>query len=353
MLVSYSPLDGGNMERKGDISFVFNKPLDIISFNENFSLSPYSSTAVLFSPDKKSVTITAPDGWPVNQIYTWSVSPKVLSDDGYGMLYTKSGSFATDYYTELPDVQEVCPAADADGMYIYQEGVSIEGSLMEYTPIGIIFSKPMEKFSVQQAFTLEPSLSGELRQDAENKARYVFIPAEPYAINERYKMSISRSAQDTEGLSIYDTFTIFFNSINEYLTISSIQLDSSTTAADFSNNDIIHDHTFTLTNPVNARNWVMICIKFSSNIEAALWQKTVESIQITPVFPSTAASPYLISAAWNIDGSECISTWENFTRSSGGVSNYYMIKIAGGKNGVQNGRGEYIENDIWLIIKAL
>jgi hypothetical protein len=59
----------------------------------------------------------------------------------------------------------------------------------------------------------------------------------------------------------------------------------------------------------------------------------------------------LVSSFWDDSGVKL--TWQGFTRSTGSIAYFYILTVKGGKSGVVNGAGEYQEEDVCVVFKAL
>jgi len=350
-VICSEPADGGVIGADGKINIAFNKEIDYASFMDKFKISPSTSYKLIFQDDKKSLDIINAENWKLNTTYTIEFSG-VISNDGYILDMPFSMKFSTTDDNKLPELITVCPVMKDGDSYIFKENQGIEGQLYEDNAIGIVFSKPMNIFSVKSSVSFDPSLKGSVEAASDNdKTRFVFAPYEYYSIGTRYCLSISDSVKDESGFGIKESKSIFFTSINNHLKVNSIGFENADSITDFSVKDKIYERAVTDNSGVKTME---IVFNFSSAIEDTEKNKVLNYVSLAPLFPSSGAYPVLYYAEWDTsNNSELITKWENWTVSNGGVDYYYKLTIKGGKDAIKNGRGEYMEDDICVIIKTI
>ncbi|GHT92875.1 hypothetical protein FACS1894140_5520 [Spirochaetia bacterium] len=339
-------LASGKFE-SGSLVLIFSKPPVITSFNEKFSLSPFTDYHTDFIDGGKTVIITPKNGWQVNTSYTWLVRDMV-SSDGYLMKKEYSGAFSGLGDIEIPRLTEVCAVTLGDAGTLWHTGSVLDGALMEGQGIGFVFSKPMDEASVRSGLSFYPSLNGYLVKETDRK--FIFIPDEMYQIKKEYRLTISETVKDTSGTSIYEPELIFFMSTGRFLTVNSINLDDD--SASIVLGGIVQNYTL-LNAAAGLPLRLRMTINFSSVIPQPKRRAAADSISLTSLFPASAANPILLSAVWFDSGSRLVLDWERFTRTDGVVQYYYQIKITGGRQGAVNQAGEYLEEGIWAVFRAL
>ncbi|MDR3312265.1 MAG: Ig-like domain-containing protein [Spirochaetaceae bacterium] len=305
-----SPAEDGTIDRDGEILFTFNKAVNIASFNDNFSLSPYCAHRTMFSDDRKRVTVSATDGWPVNQIITWRL-PDLLSDDGYGIPVPVSGRFHTPVATGIPQVLGICPVTPATDGPIYRISEALDGNLLHDQSFGVVFSQPMDAPSVLSAFTMTPVIRGYLAPDPIDRARFLFTPQESYEPESRCQVTISSSARSAAGLDLAEPVSAFWTPLSRFIAVESICFGADPPITAFPARTAVD--VYLPAAPSKAR--LCVSIRLSSSAEPSARIPALGAIQASVLFPSTAASPSLVSAQWNPGGTELLMTWENFTAS--------------------------------------
>jgi hypothetical protein len=334
-LISSTP--GGNT-----LVFSFSRPVLVTSFNEKFSLSPYSDCHVDFSSDKTIVTVIPKNGWAANTIYQWSVK-ELISGDGYFMEKEYSGDFTCQIDTTLPVVETICPVSYDPVTPVWYTGKQLDGELLEGQAVGFVFSKPMDMTAVQNGIRFTPPINGYFIKTTDES--FVFIPEDSYQLRTEYRLTLSNSITDTSGIQLYADTTVFFTTANTYLEITGISFDDTNTP--LATDGTIIEHA------ILSSNRLKTIIDFSTEIPQNKRKDTVDGISLTVLFPNSASNPKLLSAQWSLNGSQLSLLWSGFTISTGGIINYYILTIPGGKTGVSNAAGEYLKEDVCVIFKAM
>jgi hypothetical protein len=324
------------------LNFIFAKPPAVTSFNENFSISPYMETDAIFSSDGKTVSVKPKTGWDINTIYTWTIK-NMLSRGEYIMEQTYTGTFRGLFDGELPELLEMCPVTYEDGGALWHRNTPLDGQLLEKQSIGFIFSKPMEEASVKSGISFYPNINGYILKRDEYK--YIFVPEETYRLKEQYRIQIARAISDVSGLKLFEDKSYFFTAMNDYIKIIAVKFDDNTYAmpADKRINEY----------KIAANNNMRVTINFSSAIPAEHRSKAVDAVSLDVLFPLSTANPSLISIGWSDNGSKLSMTWEGLQASTAGIEQFYSLTISGGRNSVINGFGEYLEEDVCVLFKAL
>jgi hypothetical protein len=78
----------------------------------------------------------------------------------------------------------------------------------------------------------------------------------------------------------------------------------------------------------------------------------ISQIKLSKIFPSCAPSPVLTSADWT-NGKMLNQVWSHFSdTNTHDHEHYYKYVIPGGQNGVTNGKGAYLKEDIVFYINV-
>ena len=75
-------------------------------------------------------------------------------------------------------------------------------------------------------------------------------------------------------------------------------------------------------------------------------------ITLSLLFPLSSKTPIKYSVVWNAGYTGIIISWTNVTQSTTDIDTYYTLNITGGKNGIQTSNGQYLKDDVCLIIKT-
>jgi hypothetical protein len=325
------------------LTLVFSKPPLITSFNEEFSLSPGTEYLAEFSPAGSTVTVRPRDTWGLDVSYAWEVK-NMVSADGWLMRKEASGIFEGPRDTSLPRLLEICPVSFDNPPALWHRGLSLDGNLLEWQGIGFIFSKPMDEASVKGGISLSPSLKGYFKRDGED--RFIFIPEEPYRLEEEYRILLGDTIKDEMGLSLFEPVQMFFTGAGRYLTVDSVTLDASNIP--LIPGGVIQEHYLgPVTPPAPFR--LTVNINFSAVIPPEKRKAALDAVSLSVLFPPSAHNPALIEARWANGGSRLSLAWEDLSQSSAAISNYYRLSVTGGARGPQNTAGEYLKEDLWFV----
>lgn len=344
----------GKDEKKSPLVFDFNYPVNTSSFAKNFSLNPQISYDFFLEEDGRRVLVVPQEAWAKNQRFSWAINQ--LEDEfGYYLDKTYQENFVWNTDTELPDLDEVVPiiSPDDSGHFVESQEKRL---LFDRQGILLRFSKDMDLNSIKDGISFEPSISGEI-QRGPSKREFLWIPEENWALEERYRMIISSDVQDLEGIQLERDEEIFFTVANQFLQVTSIHLGeyNSWEEGDLSEGDIQGVFKSGSNMEIYVKNegaTVITTINFSQPLCLESLQNNLHSITMEPFFPVTASYPILEQVSF--DGNRAlILHWRGFSVSSPEVNNYYRLKIAGGDSGIKTSVGNYLKEDVWLIIQVL
>ncbi|MGA1865073.1 MAG: Ig-like domain-containing protein [bacterium] len=194
-----------NVSVDTNISVIFNSSMDTNSVERSFSLAPTvtgeflwfdSDTRVVFQPDN-----------PLTSGTEYEVTVDTNATDKFGIPINYPFeipyifSFTTDYTTTI---LSSFPPDNEDSVSIYAN-------------IGIIFSGPMNKSSVEGAFSLlddqNTPVSGGFSWN-QSSTGFSFVPSDPLDPNHNYKASITTSAQSETGSPLAQGKTWQFTTVS-------------------------------------------------------------------------------------------------------------------------------------------
>jgi hypothetical protein len=328
------------------LTFVFSKPVLITSFMENFTLTPFTEYITTFSDDGAAVTIAPKNNWSENNVYAWTIK-NMLSNDRYLMKKEYSGKFYGLADAILPQFEQAYPVSysEAGSSWQWHHDMNIRTQLLEWHAIGFTFSKPMNEASIKAGITFYPNINGYFIKETDKN--FIFVPEEAYQIKKEYRITIADTIKDTSNLELYEQKLLFFTTANEFITVLSITFDNDTVP--MPTDGTIADHYMSSSIPAK----LVTVINFSTAIPQRNHSASVDAVSLSALFPPSAESPDLISAVWSLANTCLTLTWETFTITSMPIENYYILEIGGGANGVKNIAGEYLEEDVCVIFKAL
>lgn len=319
----------------------FNKPIDVNSFMQDFSIKPSCGTRISFSDGNRTVTVEPASRWPLNEVFSWSFDA-ALSGDGSPLPAPFESRFTSPVDVSIPEVIAVCPVTAGAIANAFDEGVSIDGHLVDDQPFGVVFSEEMSPTSVISALSIEPSLKGYFAKDGSSARRFVFRPLEPYEAGVTYTLRVAASASDALGLSMRRDVEVLFTSLNRNLRVTSIALGDESVIDDFSDKD--HLYSCDLSGDA-----LTVAVDFDASIGSERREIVVDKTRLSILFPRTLVAPSLIAARWENGAKRLVMDWKGFSPSVGDNDSFYYLEIPGGKSGVTDGRGQYMEDGVCVV----
>jgi hypothetical protein len=159
-------------------------------------------------------------------------------------------------------------------------------------------------------------------------------------------MIVSADTRDIEGLKTGEEYSINFIPDIPFLNVLSF-LPAGSPVADTIYSDILLP---VRVNPGTGE--FSFSVRFSLPFSWQEKQATALKITLIPFFPKTLAPVALQKVNWASDDrlSMC---WEGLTAGDNITPHYYKLTIPGGKNGIVNGIGMYMKEDITIYLEAV
>jgi len=130
-------------------------------------------------------TVHTVEGLSYGKRYYWSVIP--VTRDKTGVCYSGVWSFSVELLPEdRPSVESMRPTG---------------WNVSRNSSISIFFNTRMNMTSVEDAFTIEPDVSGHIKSSG---YRFSFIPDQPLSPGIVYRVSLNGTVRDAEGLELAD-----------------------------------------------------------------------------------------------------------------------------------------------------
>ena len=339
-------------ENEPFLEFQFNFPVDSPSFSKNFSLTPSISYSYQLEDEGRWVKIIPEEDWKYNQRYSWSIQG-LESQDGFVLDKRYEGDFLGQIDTELPVLERICGVHLVEGNeYFPKEGNEI--SLCDNEPLLFQFSKEMDFDSLNSGIRFEPSCTGQLRKGKNNR-EFLWVPEENWSLEEKYRVVVSSEVQDLSGISLAQQQEAYFTVDNEFLQVLSISLgDGGTEIRDFQSQGALQTALQDAV-PVSVQSQdscIVTKITFSKGFDPEGLVQALDSISMEVFFPLTASYPVLEKV--RVSGESSLELWwSGFSPSSDEVDNYYQLNIAGGASGPKSIAGNYLKEDVCVIIQVL
>jgi len=81
-------------------------------------------------------------------------------------------------------------------------------------------------------------------------------------------------------------------------------------------------------------------------------QNTARKITLSPFFPITLVPVALQYVDW-LPNDRLYMCWEGLKAGNSEIPHYYKLTIPGGRNGINNGMGMYLKEDITIYLEAV
>ena len=336
------PADGESVRTGTHIELFFSCPMDKISVELSLNINGLGEKKYEWSNDDKTIKVIPEKNFSPWTVYRWTLSNGAKSKEGVPLAKEIAAVFSTDLDRELPVVSRVYPVIQSNGIW-FPTGGSLEEKFGPGLGIAVEFSKPMEE-AASRSLRFEPSLAG--RTEKLTEKNIVFIPTRDPDPNTVYTLIISGEAKDTEGLKIGADYRCVFIADIPYLRITSVDVYNGASIDPAANS--------VLQVPVSEVDGgrIRFTIKFSQLFNEEAKQKTALSVSLIPFFPSNLDHIALRFVSWFSDDMLNME-WERLEAGTSDKPHYYRLLIPGGRNGIDNGGGIYLEQEISLYLEAV
>lgn len=334
------------IKKDSQLEFTFNKPVDIISFKNNFSISPTVTYTLKFTENNKKVIITPVDGWITNSYYTWIISD-ITASDKYPLKKTYSQSFYAPQDTVKPEIQYLYPVSKNGEDYNWLTNKTLID--MNYdNHLGIVFTEPVEFDTLKNAFTITPNIDGYLIPADSEGTKFIYCIQTFWNAQTEYEIKISNSLKDKNNIPLYEDFITYFKPANSLFHIEKVTVVKKSIPTETT--DITEFNETPVYIPLDETTDVYVKIKFSKNVDDKYKPIAVKNTSLNSFFPSTAVTPVVISTQWENDDSTLQIQYKGFSASTTEVKNYYKLTVSGGSNSILDENGNFLEEDLCVYI---
>lgn len=348
---------------RGPLVLEFVSPISIPGFSKSFSLTPQIPFDFYVEKNGCQVLVVPQEAWTKNQRFKWVLN-QFEDVDGYLLDKQYQGNFIWDIDTVIPCVEKVAPVLSVvdNDLIVYAQD---SGLLFDNQSILLRFSKEMDFDSVKNGVSIEPNIAGELQRCSSGKD-FLWVPEENWSLEKEYRLIVSHDVKDLSGNQLTRNVDHYFTVANRFLQVTSIQLGEETPDAGEGREDggnALEDGTDTegynfqsgslkKIAITDEKSTVITRINFSQPLGFASLQNDLGTITMEPLFPITANYPILEKVSYDKNSGLSLY-WSGFSPSSDDVTNYYRLEISGGTSGLKTDAGNYLEEDVCLIIQIL
>ncbi|MDR1839915.1 MAG: hypothetical protein LBQ93_10085, partial [Treponema sp.] len=332
----------------GDVAleFHFSRSMNRLSVESALTVESIGNKTFEWSDDDKKLKITTEKSLVPWTSYRWNLRDSAKSADGVPLPKTYSGYFTTDMDKTLPRVVNVFPVLRSDGSW-FPTGAGITTGLASEQGIAVEFNKPMGD-NVLRSIRFEPSLTGKTELLSEKSIVYIFTKdPEPQTI---YTLIVSADTRDSEGLKTGVDYKINFIPDIPFMDVLSLSTDSAADNISFKENKSLNNAMPVRIDPVTGEMFFSIRFSLPFNMEEK--QNTARKITLSPFFPKMLAPVALRYVRW-VSDDILYMRWEGLKAGEREIPHYYKLTISGGRNGINNGMGMYMKEDITIYLEAV
>jgi len=344
LLECFSPADGASiMTDKAVLELKFSCPMDRLTSETALTVDGFGTKEFEWSHDDRVLKVTAAKGLSPWTSYRWNLKNSAQSRDGAALPVSYSAQFATDLDQTLPSVKKIFPVLNSGGVWL-ATGADIETGLGPGQGIAVEFNKKMDE-NVLRSVRFEPSLNGRTEFLADNAV--IFILNRDPEPDTAYALIVSGDSADTQGLKLGKDHVIYFIPDIPFLEIIYLNAGNGAVIEDFSgSNKSIQVF------PDPAAYTLSVYFRFSLPITEEEKKNIPFKISLNAFFPGNLAVTSLQDVLW-ISGDILQMRWEGLNAGSIDEPHFYKLTIPGDKNGIVNGSGMYMKNDVTVYLEAV
>lgn len=293
------------------IVIAFNKPIDLFSFEKNFSISPYIEIQKQLSEDKKTVTLHPSKQWNYNTVYSCKLK-ELKSEDNYFLVRSINELFSITDCTvpELCEIQK-CRILNLHSKEFQYFPVNVKDQMLDNIlpedSLVFNFNTKIKLDSFKSNFSINPSVAG---QFIENDNSIIFIPKINFNTNEEYLITLGKNTKAENnnylGTSIKYTFKPFTNTIN----IENISINEQDRIPFYT--EIKNDSQITEVK-VSHINKAYIEISFNEELPVEYINSIDKLIKFEPYFPLYLSLPHLLSIHFSNNNKTVYLEYDNLS----------------------------------------
>ncbi len=344
-----SPPGGSVISGSEKIRILFTKEMNDISFKKGFSISPGISFNTEWSMKKDEVSIIPDDKWENLTVYTFDITDEIKDAEEIPLAEGYSFTLYTDEDHEIPEILST-DSAVSDFAAQFPSLNSDLNSLKYSDALKIIFSKPMNTETTENALAITPYIAG--RYFWPESAALVFIPEKGWKQGTEYLLFISKGAASEAGIYLRENYEEIFTPDIAELKLSEIdgRAEDGFPVSSFSERTCIDIQPYGVSSPYSyyftfnfSRPFFDDKSKFSAQ----------NNISLSCIYPPSGGSPWPAKYSWFSDY-RLIINYIGFTpySSDENIFHYYLLKIKGGESGIINNEGSFLKKEIKQLLRA-
>jgi hypothetical protein len=216
--------------------------------------------------------------------------------------------------------------------------------------IKVTFSEDLEVDSFFSAFKLEPSVAGSIHNLSPTE--FVFIPDDGYIMNQAYHLTINTGIADISGNNMLSDYSEWFLPDIPPIIISRITLEQLPASIEIPEADLPTDEIYEI--DLNDGEDYMFIIEFSGFSGFITDEEKAavsDSIICELIFPADEQAVNKLSSGWTNENTY-FAQFTGFLESTAVTTYYYKLTIPGGREGIHNNEGSFMEQDIEINVRT-
>ncbi|PKL18186.1 MAG: hypothetical protein CVV49_07255 [Spirochaetae bacterium HGW-Spirochaetae-5] len=196
-----------NIAVNQNLTINFSKSMNRESVEKGFSLSPDVTGYFVWSESSPGlansrITYTLLVQMAYGKLYSMSVGGSAMDISGNSLGRDYRVNFITGSDFTPPTVAGIYDSAAA----VYWFNDAVNTGISKSVEIAADFSEPMDRVSVEKAFSITPSAAGNFSWVSDEKL--LFKPSAPLSPETVYQIYIDKSAKDINGLSLSSPYSV-------------------------------------------------------------------------------------------------------------------------------------------------
>ncbi len=202
--------EGGTIGVSADIpeiEILFSEAMDTTSASSAFSISPDIAGYIIWRDENTRLVYHLQETLEHGKQYCVTISSSAKDAAGNALAKNFTLVFIVGDDFTHPEIRGTYESGTIPPPYFDRE--TINRGISRFSSISIEFSEPMNKSSVESAFSLTPASGGRFEWSAGNTV-LTFIPDTPFSMDTVYTLSIAESAKDSAELSLRENYSTLF-----------------------------------------------------------------------------------------------------------------------------------------------
>ena len=197
-----------NIAINQNLTVNFSKSMNCESVEKAFSISPDAAGYFIWSENTPGVsnsrlTYILLAQMTYGKLYSLNISKNAGDTSGNYLSSDYRVSFITGSDFTPPTVTGIYNSLIAPGYWLNS---TVNAGVSKSAAIAVDFSEPMDRVSVEKAFSVTPAVNGSYSWDSDSKL--LFTPSAPLEPETNYQIYIDKSAKDINNLNLNSAYSV-------------------------------------------------------------------------------------------------------------------------------------------------